>query len=313
MWFKAVMKPKTPIAQVYKASGLTMKEFADDLGMSQSVVEKYCSGDMKLPDKSKLEVLWNKFGVDIDSLYPREDGKTGWALTVTGQRISKDYCSSWGIIGEMGKEEVELATKQLSGMIWATLLCCSGSAPHMTEDEIKRVQKTSDTARIIVTQLHKCFANPEFGKHTPLPAYQKGKDLLKFHDDLPCYDKGWAPWVEENIPPELPIEVTLIVQPTYGLPNQLLLPQQLTPEVMRNWKKYGFGTSCLTLNTYKISSPQQPTLYYSEKKAESAIAGFYFSDTQCNEPDAVPESKPRRPKSKSKKLPPLKSRSRPTS
>jgi len=41
MWFKAVMKPKTPIAQVYKASGLTMKEFADDLGMSQSVVENF--------------------------------------------------------------------------------------------------------------------------------------------------------------------------------------------------------------------------------------------------------------------------------
>ena len=306
------MRPKTPLAQVYKASGLPMKEFADVLGMKPTTVEKYCYGDLKLPDLSKLEVLQNRFGVDINSLKPRKDGKTGWAMTITGRRLTARYCKVWNKIGEMRPKEISIATKQLSGMIEAVLLCRSGTAPHMTDAERAWVRQAPDRARVIVhklrsvlgetltdlvlvEQVRKCFANLEFGEHKPLSHYQEGKDLLQMNDDLPRYNKAWEPWVKKNIPLDAQIKITLIARPTMGLPNLLLTPTHHTKEVEHNWKKYGFGASCTTLMTYKVELAGKAPIYFTDdesEKSEAVISGLYFSDSQFQTPEPAPTKLP---------------------
>ena len=81
----------------------------------------------------------------------------------------------------MSPKEISIATKQLSGMIEAVLLCRSGTAPHMTDAERAWVRQAPDRARVIVhklrsvldetltdlvlvEQVRKCFAILEFGE-----------------------------------------------------------------------------------------------------------------------------------------------------
>jgi len=288
----------TPLAQVRKASKLTMRQFAKLLGMEYRTAQSYCLGSRELPSLSNFAALEYSYGVDLKTL------KETQARSITGHLITTEFCAGWKDHSNLSPDEVRIALKQLNTMMEATLTCLSKKAPHKARIFLHKVSSIVNGAihdAHLLRELNEYFDADSFGETIELPEFNTGKDLREKYPDNLIDKNRWAKWVLRF---HLNKALKLIVntRPTFGTPDYLKMPSDLHGEAKRNWRNFGFGAFSATLRTFTviqegIKSPSS----FQEVVSESVVSGVYFP----SESSQVRESAPKKKLSNGRKSLPL--------
>jgi len=298
------MKFETPLQQVWKLSGLRAVEFADLLGLSAPIVESYRLNTRPLRHIPELQKLTIHFGVEPLSLITPKGEKMctpdQTPMTIFGHPFTADFCTLWKNCRGMSENEVGIALRQLTPVLEATLRLLAKRDPNTTRIFL---QGLNLSLKEVVSQvglerdLMRYFDHNEFVKPIKLEDYKRGADLRKQNDDLPLENTRWKDWVYQ-FNPDLPVEVTKTIRPTFVTPDNLAAQPNIPKEVKLQWETHGLGSVCTTRITYSVTQEKR-TRTFENYEVDAVISGQLFLAVQSQKIEPKKQStKPKKSFSK---------------